>query len=122
MKLRIGQNIGDNNVRLEYKSSPTKPDQSPSYIIEKSKADEFVRKYNSQEENLSKGTFFTAGAGAVTGGLLTLRNHAYKSKYKILKPLIGIPVGILTGILLSSVVSSEMKSNLMDKYNVKKYN
>ena len=55
MRLQIGPSIDNNKVRLDFRKSPVKPDNVPSYEIEKSKADEFVRKYNSQEKNLEIG-------------------------------------------------------------------
>ena len=45
MKLQVGPNIDSTMVRLDFRKSPDKPDYTPSYIIEKTKADEFVQNY-----------------------------------------------------------------------------
>ena len=42
MRLQIGPSIDNNKVRLDFRKSPAKPNNVPSYEIEKSKADEFV--------------------------------------------------------------------------------
>ena len=43
MKLIIGPNIDEKNVRLDFKASPSKPENIPSYTIKGNKADEFVK-------------------------------------------------------------------------------
>lgn len=37
MQLKVKQNIGQDNVVLTYKSTPTKPSRVPSYVIKKIK-------------------------------------------------------------------------------------
>lgn len=53
MRLQIGPNIDNGRVRLDFRKSPDRPQSTPSYEIEQTKADEFVKKYNSQEKNCS---------------------------------------------------------------------
>lgn len=120
MKLIIGANIEDNRVRLDYKPGPNKPENAPSYTIKEDKADEFVKKYNRQVETLHKITTASVAVGAVGGWILALRNIA-KNKLQLITSTLGIPAGIALGFLASAILSSCLKNNLMDKYDVKKY-
>lgn len=123
MQLKVKQNIGQDKVVLTYKTTPTKPAQAPSYIIKKDKADEFVKKYNSQEQKLSKLSILLIMATSVlAGGIsITQGKSIYKSKLNLFKPIMYISAGLLTGGVISSVISSKLKNNLMDKYDVIKY-
>ncbi len=121
MKLKIGPNIDENRVRLDFKSTPDKPKNTPSYIILSDKADEFVKKYNKQDKKLKAVTFiaaFSCGFGA----FLTAKEHKnLVAKNKFFPAGIGVIVGGLVGALISSVVSYKMKNDLMDKYKVLPY-
>lgn len=113
MKLQVGPNIDNTTVRLDFRKSPVKPDYAPSYIIEKSKADEFVQKYNKQETKLFNITILTSALFAGLGWL------AGRHKSNWLWKIFGIPTGIIAGASVGAMISSHNKSNLMDKYNVK---
>ena len=113
MKLQVGPNIDNTMVRLDFRKSPDKPEYTPSYIIEKSKADEFVKKYNEQETKLFN---FTIISSAVFAGLGWLASR-HKSNW--LWKIFSIPAGIISGATVGAMISSHNKSNLMDKYNVK---
>lgn len=115
MRLQIGQNIDDSRVRLDFRNSPDKPKNTPSYQIEKSKADEFVRKYNSQEKKLFNFTMITSSLLGGVGAIIAIVKHSIKHA------LIGIPLGVLAGWIIGTSVSSHKKNDLMDKYNVKEY-
>lgn len=121
MKLKIGPNIDENRVRLDFKSTPDKPKNTPSYIILSDKADEFVKKYNKQDKKLKAATFiaaFSCGFGA----FLTAKEHKnLVAKNKFFPAGIGVIVGGFVGALISSVVSYKMKNDLMDKYKVLPY-
>ncbi len=123
MQLKVKQNIGQDKVVLTYKTTPTKPTHVPSYIIKKDKADEFIRKYNSQEQKLSKLSVLLTIATSALAGVISIKQckSIYKSKLKLFKPLMYIGAGMLIGVLISSVISSKLKNNLMDKYDVIKY-
>lgn len=123
MQLKVKQNLGQDKVILTYKSTPTKPNHTPNYIIKKDKADEFIKKYNSQDRNLSKFSVLLTMITSATAGIFSIKQiHPYKSKFNIfIKPLLYISVGIITGLLASSIISSKLKNNLMDKYDVIKY-
>ena len=115
MRLQIGQNIDNSRVRLDFRNSPDKPKNTPSYQIEKSKADEFVRKYNSQEKKLFNFTMITSSLLGGVGAIIAIVKHSIKYA------LIGIPLGVLAGWIIGTSVSSHKKNDLMDKYNVKEY-
>lgn len=122
MQLKVKQNLGQDKVILTYKSTPTKPNHTPNYIIKKDKADEFIKKYNSQDRNLSKFSVLLTMITSATAGIFSIKQiHPYKSKFNIFKPLLYISGGIITGLLASSIISSKIKNNLMDKYDVIKY-
>lgn len=113
MKLQVGPNIDSTMVRLDFRKSPDKPDYTPSYIIEKNKADEFVQKYNEQETKLFNLTIITSAVFAALGWL------ASRHKSSWLWKIFSIPAGIIAGASVGAMISSHNKSNLMDKYNVK---
>lgn len=115
MRLQIGSNIDNDRVRLDFRKSPTKPDNIPSYSIEKKKADEFVKKYNKQEKDLLKLTSILTVIFGLLAGLLAL----YKNSKKL--TLLGIPTGLLLGFGTGTLISSHQKNKLMDTYNVKEF-
>jgi len=114
MNLQIGQNIDSNTVRLDFKKSPAIPDNLPSYKIESSKADEFVKKFNKQEKKLLQMTLYTASGFAAAGWITGLYKHSWKWS------ALGIPAGLLSGFGLGAIISSKMKNKLMNKYDVKR--
>lgn len=118
MKIEISQTSSDNKVRLDYKSSPTKPSNIPAYIIDKEKADEFVKEYNTQSKNLQKITTASILSGAILGGF-TLSKSSGKLN-KILKTIIGVITGVIAGAIVSAVISYKKKNNLMNSYDVYK--
>jgi uncharacterized membrane protein YsdA (DUF1294 family) len=115
MRIQVSQNIDNNRVRLDFRNSPDKPKNTPSYEIEKSKADEFVRKYNSQEKKLFNFTILTSSVLGGIGAIIAMVKHSFKHA------LFGIPIGILTGWGIGTSFSSHKKNNLMDEYDVKEY-
>ena len=115
MRLQVGQSIDNNRVRLDFRNSPDKPKNTPSYQIEKSKADEFVRKYNSQEKKLLNFTMVTSSLLGGIGAIIAIVKSSIKHA------IIGIPLGILAGWLIGTTISSHKKNDLMDRYNVKEY-
>lgn len=121
MKLKIGPNIDENRVRLDFKSSPDRPKNTPSYIIHSDKADEFVKKYNKQDKELKAATF-VAALSCGFGAFLSAKEHKNLiAKNRFLPAGIGVIAGGLVGVLISSVVSYKMKNDLMDKYKVLPY-
>ncbi len=113
MRLQIGPSIDNNKVRLDFRKSPDRPDNPPSYQIDSTKADEFVNRYNSQSKNLNKFTLITVSVLTVLGfaaGML---------KRSIVGSFAGIAGGILAGLSLGAAYSSYRKNSLMDKYDVK---
>ncbi len=112
MRLQIGPSIDNNKVRLDFRKSPAKPENIPSYTIEKSKADEFVKKYNSQERTLINLTILSAAICAVLGMFST--SH----KNSIIKTILGLTGGTIVGTGIGIAISSYKKNHLMDKYNV----
>lgn len=121
MKLQIGPNLENGRVRLDYKSSPEKPSNAPSYTIPKENADEFINQYNLQSKKLHKLTTACTIAGGISGWAISIKNTAEKNKRHLFATIFGIPAGLLTGALVSSIISYEKKDSLMDKYNVKIY-
>ena len=115
MKLQVGQNIDSNTVRLDFRKSPDRPENSPSYKIEKNKADEFVKKYNNQEKKLSKYTNIGIALWAVGGWAMSIYKHSLKMA------LLWVPAGIVAGLGIGAIISSHKKNNLMDKYDVREY-
>ncbi len=120
MKLIIGPNIDEKNVRLDFKASPSKPENIPSYTIKGNKADEFVKEYNAQSERLKTTTKVCVATGGVVGWLAALETLANKTHNKMISA-IGFPIGMIAGGIVSSIISYEQKNKLMDIYQVKKY-
>jgi len=114
MRLQIGPNIGNNKVRLDFKQSPGKPDNTPSYVIDAASADEFVNKYNDQSKNLLNLTVFLSAAGAIISSAAAL-----KKKVSKFKTLISASAGCLTGFGFGVGVSSYKKHKIMEDYNIK---
>ncbi len=113
MRLEIGPNIGNNKVRLDFKKSPDRPNNIQSYEIDKSKADEFVKKYNKQEQQLLNLTMLSVAAFSIVGWIGGIKKHSW------LWAIFGIPAGIITGLGLGALISSHKKNQLMDKYDVR---
>lgn len=113
MRLEIGPYIGNNKVRLDFKRSPDRPDNIHSYEIDRSKADEFVKKYNAQEKKLLDLTILSVAFFAIVGSLAAIR------KKSLAWAIVGIPAGVIAGFGLGAVISSYKKNDLMDKYDVK---
>lgn len=120
MKLIIGPNIDEKNVRLDFKASPSKPENIPSYTIKGNKADKFVKEYNAQSERLKTTTKVCVATGGVVGWLAALETLANKTHNKMISA-IGFPIGMIAGGIVSSIISYEQKNKLMDKYHVEKY-
>ena len=118
MKIEISQTSADNKVRLDYKSSPTKPANTPAYIIDKEKADEFVKEYNTQTKKLQKITFVTILLGGIMGALAPRKTPSKLNK--ILKTFITTLSGVIAGAIVSAVISYKKKNNLMNRYDVYK--
>lgn len=115
MKLQVGQSIDSNNVRLDFCKSPSRPKNAPTYKIEKSKADEFVAKYNKQENKLVRNTNIGIAAFAIAGWAASIWKRSLKMA------LLWVPAGIIAGLGIGAVISARQKNNLMDKYQVREY-
>jgi hypothetical protein len=115
MKLQVGQNIDNNRVRLDFRKSPATPNNLPSYEIEKSKADEFVRKYNNQESKLMRNTNLAVAGFAIAGWSVSIWKRSLKMAF------LWVPAGILAGLGIGALISARQKNNLMDKYQVREY-
>ena len=115
MHLQVGQNIDGNKVRLDFSKSPSNPSNSPSYVIEKDKADEFVSKYNKQENKLSRNINLAVATFALVGWGVSIWKKSLKMA------LLWVPAGILAGLGLGALISARKKNNLMDKYQVREY-
>ena len=115
MDLQVGQSIDNNKVRLDFRKSPSNPSNPPSYIIEKDKADEFVSRYNKQEDRLSRGINFAVATFAVVGWGVSIWKKSLKMA------LLWVPLGILAGLGIGAMFSAHRKNNLMDKYQVREY-
>lgn len=113
MKLKIGENIDGNRVKLYYTQSQGKPSNMPNYTIKSEKADEFVKKYNEQAKDLANLSAGFAGLGAILGWV-----HSFvKARNKVIT-LTEVSVGLLVGLITSAGVSNYLKNKLMDKYEV----
>lgn len=119
MKLVIGQSIDNNRVRLDFRKSPDRPDNIPSYEIENSKADEFVRKYNIQSDKIKKISNTIIGAGTLGGTLAGIKIYRTAASHKLIKSISAACAGLLSGTLISAITASKMKNKLMDKYDVR---
>ena len=75
MKLIIGPNIDEKNVRLDFKASPSKPENIPSYTIKGNKA---IKGTNGKGSFLVDG-FIRDAIQFVCGFLITLLGKAIKS-------------------------------------------
>lgn len=115
MKLQVGQSIDNNKVRLDFRKSPSSPANTPSYEIEKDRADEFVSKYNNQEKKLSRNINFAIAMFALVGWGVSIWKKSLKMA------LLWVPAGILAGLGIGALISSHKKNNLMDKYQVREY-
>lgn len=115
MKLQVGPSIDNNMVRLDFRKGPDKPENSPSYKIEKNKADEFVKKYNNQENKLVKYTNFGVALWAVAGWGYSLYKRSLKTA------LLWVPAGIIAGLGVGAAVSVHKKNDLMNRYDVREY-
>lgn len=115
MRLEIGQNIDNTRVCLNFKKGNSKPDYMPSYEIQKSKADEFVSKYNEQSSKLKKTTLLSVVISALFGGFV-----GFHANSKFWFP-VGIIAGMFSGIGIGAAISSYKKNKLMDEYGVKHF-
>ncbi|MBQ8459437.1 hypothetical protein IJ541_04970 [bacterium] len=115
MKLQISTRIDDNRVRLDFRNSPGKPHYTPSYEIDKSKADEFIKEYNKQEKKLQNITTYSIGIAGLIGFLATFKKHSFKHSF------IGTLAGLIAGFGIGAGISAHKKNELMDKYDVKEY-
>ena len=113
MRLQVGPIIDNNKVRLDFRNSPDKPSRTPSYEIESSKADEFVKKYNKQEKKLLGFTLSAIGGFSLIGWMIGL----YKRSWKAMG--LGIASGLALGLGIGSIISSQKKNSLMDEYDVR---
>lgn len=111
MQITLGAELPDNKIRLNYVQSPHKPSNLPIYSINRNKADEFVRKYNTQSSNLNK-----LGIGLTVLGALGGYHFIGKNFFsKIIK---GVPIGAIAGFLTGAAISRFQKNRLMEEYGV----
>lgn len=115
MRLEIGQNIDNTRVCLNFKKGNSKPDYMPSYEIQKSKADEFVSKYNEQSSKLKKTTLLSVVISTLFGGFV-----GFHANSKFWFP-VGIIAGMFSGIGIGAAIASYKKNKLMDEYGVKHF-
>ena len=113
MQLKVSQNLDNNKVRLDFMKSPSTPDRAPSYEIDKSKADEFVRKYNYQNVKLATATQITTNIGGLLGCLMGFHKRSVKMM------LGGTLTGWALGFFAATGYTVHQKNQLMKKYNVK---
>lgn len=121
MKLIIGPNITDNKVRLDFRNSPDKPNNVPSFEIENSKADEFVKEYNSQSEKLHKVANTIMGISGIVGVIASSIILFKSSTKKVVKALSALVASLAVGAIASAKIASDKKNELMDKYKVYKH-
>lgn len=112
MRLQIGPNIDNGRVRLDFRKSPDRPQSTPSYEIEQTKADEFVKNTIHKKKIVQYDYDFVA-AFSMLGWITSIY------KRSILWGILGIPGGVIAGLGVGAMISSNKKNNLMDKYNVK---
>jgi len=115
MRLEIGPSIDNNKVRLDFRRSPDRPKSAPSYEIEKSKADEFVKKYNAQESNLLKFTTIAIAISAISAVFAIAKKRSLKWFSA------ALTLGVASGTVVGAVIASHKKNSLMDKYNVRPF-
>ena len=114
MKLKIGPDIDNNSVRLDYVKTPGRPINMPSYIIDKNSADVFVKKYNEISEISSlKSLFFT-----LFGSMMGLGIASKRHTHKFLHITTGISSGAIAGLVTSMITIRNEKNKLMNKYKV----
>ncbi len=113
MQLRVGQSLDSSRVRLDFKKSPSTPDSAPSYEIEKTRADEFVKKYNSQGAKLFTITQVSANLGALLGCIAGFHKRSVKMMFG------GAFAGLVSGFLLGTGYTVYKKNSLMKEYDVK---
>lgn len=114
MKLKIGQALDNNSVRLDYVKTSGSPNDMPSYIIDKNSADEFVKKYNKKLETSSTKSLFSTLVGSMMGLGVALRKH----NHKFLHMATGMSSGAIAGLVTSMIAIRHDKNKLMDKYKV----
>lgn len=117
MRLEIGQNIDNKRVRLDFRKDNYSAVYMPSYVISKSKADEFISRYNEQDSILQKVTFCSVIGASSFGGFIA----SHFNRKKLLIPF-GILSGVVAGLGLGAAISADKKDDLMTKYNVKELN
>ena len=113
MQLKVSESLDSNRVRLDFKKSPYTPSCVPSYEIDKSRADEFVKKYNAQENNSAR----IIQSSAAIGGLIGCLSSFFK--YSLKRMGIGTLIGCTSGLLLGSVYTHHKKNSLIKEYGVK---
>jgi hypothetical protein len=119
MKLQISSVIDNSHVRLDFRKSPDRPDNVPSYKIENSKADEFVLKYNKLNDKLNKTNNIIIALGIISGAISGLKIALGVHSHKWLKAAIALFGTSAFAIGATAIITSKIKNNLMDKYNVK---
>lgn len=112
MKIQVTTKLGENSVRLDFKRGQSTPSNMPSYSIKQSKADEFVYKFNKQEDFLKMQTITLSGIFATLGLYCGYLQKSLKSALS--KSFVG---GIL-GAGLGCAIASVKKDNLMSEYRV----
>ncbi len=118
MRLRVSQELENNKVRLDYINSPSRPSNTPSYMMNKAKADEFVSKYNKEYEESINTSILSLFTGIFVGLLFAIR----KNTNRIKRSIIGISSGALLGLIFSAAMIRRSKNKLMDEYEVKRIN
>jgi len=115
MRLTV-HNYTDQNARLEYENTPSKPRFAPAYVISGQRADEFVQKYNEQSKLLIQNSIFMTIAGFFIGCGMGLSSGSKKLALAI-KSTAGALIGLASGI----AVSHHEKNKLMDEYHVEEF-
>lgn len=111
MQITLGPELSNNKRRLDFIHN-TK--SIPAYTIDKTQADEFIKKYNSQNSNLNKMSAAFTFIGAVSG-------YKMSGKSVLSKIFKGIPLGLTFGFMLSAFISYNLKNKLMKKYRIEGY-
>lgn len=114
MRLEVGPNIDNRTVRLDFRKGEAPAEYMPSYKIKKTKADEFVTKYNKQSSRLKKITNLLVAGLAIIGGIF----GAYFKNKKVWLPF-GVIAGAAAGLGAGAMVSTNKRNKLMDKYDVR---
>lgn len=113
MQLKVSESLDSNRVRLDFKKSPFTPSRVPSYEIDKSKADEFVKKYNDQERKSVK----TIQISTAIGGMVGCLSGVYK--YSLKRMSIGTLIGCASGLFAGTMFTHHKKDSLIKEYGVK---